>query len=67
MIEEELFNEVKQGKGIDEPCLFPKQEWDSLIEWHPVAKDPYESASKEVKQYHDMYEKMWLRKRRLEK
>lgn len=63
MIEEEMFDEIKQSKGIDEPCLFPKEEWDSLIEWHPVSNihDPYEYAPEEVKKYHDMYENMWLK------
>lgn len=65
MIEEEMINEIKQDKVVDDPCLFPKEEWDSLKEWHPVSNipDPYEHAPEEVKRYHEMYEKLWLNKR----
>lgn len=64
-MEDDLFLEIRQGKVADEPCLFPKEEWDSLIEWHPVSNipDPYEHAPKEVKEYHDIYEKLWLKGR----
>lgn len=64
-MEDDMFREIRQDKGIDEPCLFPKNEWDSLIEWHEVSNisDPYEHAPKEVKQYHEMYEKLWLKNR----
>lgn len=66
MIEEELFDEVKQSKGIDESCLFSKEEWDSLIEWRPISNipDAYEKAPKEVKEYNNMYKKLWLKKSR---
>lgn len=55
MIEEELINEIKQDKGVEEPYS------DSKIEWSPVAKDPYENAPEEVKKYHKLYESLWLK------
>lgn len=57
MIEEELINEIKQDKGVDEPYS------DSKIEWSPVSNipDPYEKAPEEVKQYHKLYESLWLK------
>ncbi len=64
-MEDEMFLEIRQDKGADEPCLFPKEEWDSLIQWQPVSNipDPYEKAPKEVKEYHEIYEKLWLKGR----
>lgn len=29
-MEDEMFLEIRQDKGVEEPCLFPKEEWDSL-------------------------------------
>lgn len=76
-MEEDLIREIKENKVVDEPCLFPKDEWDSLIEWHQVAEekcddtkdfpkekcDPYEHAPKKVKEYHEAYIWMWLKER----
>ena len=46
-----------------EQLLFPKEEWDSLIRWEPVSNlDPYEKAPQSVKDYHEMYTKLWLSK-----
>ena len=64
MIEEEMFDEIKQSKGVDKPCLFPKEEWDSLIEWHPVSNiDEIYKDLPEAKKFHDIYEKLWLKGR----
>lgn len=65
-MEDDLFLEIRQGKDIDEPCLFPKEEWDELIEWHPVSNIPAEEIYKdlpEVKEFHDNYVKIWLKER----
>lgn len=56
--------EIRQDK--QEPCLFPKEEWDSLIEWHPVSNIPTDEIYKdlpEVKEFHDNYVKLWLKGR----
>lgn len=53
-------------KEATEQILFPKEEWDSLIEWQPVSNIPTEEIYKdlpEVKKYHDLYEKLWLKNR----
>lgn len=63
-MEDEMFLEIRQDKGEDEPCLFPKEEWDSLIEWHPVSNlDEIYKDLPEVKKYHEIYEKLWLKNR----
>lgn len=77
MIEEEFFNEIKQDKGVDEPCLFPKEEWDSLIreekcadednipkqKWQPVSNiDEIYKGLPEVLKFHKLYEKLWLKR-----
>jgi hypothetical protein len=61
MIEDEIFAEIKEQKAekIEEPCLFPKKEWDGLVKWHPVALDPYENVPQEIKDYHHSYCKLW--------
>lgn len=46
----------------EEQLLFPKEEWDSLVVWHPVSNIPVEEIYKdlpEVKDYHDSYCRMW--------
>jgi len=56
-----------EKKDTNEQILFPKEEWDSLIHWHPVSNIPTEEIYKdlpEVKKYHDLYEKLWLKKSR---
>jgi len=66
-MENDLFLEIRQGKDIDEPCLFPKEEWDSLIHWQPVSNIPVDEIYKDlpkVKEFHDLYEKLWLKKGR---
>lgn len=58
-----MINEIKQDKGVDEPCLFPKEEWNSLIEWRPVSNiDEIYKDLPEAKKFHDIYESMWLKK-----
>lgn len=50
----------------EESCLFPKEEYDSLIHWQPVSNIPVDEIYKdlpEVKKYHDLYEKLWLKNR----
>lgn len=66
MIEEEILTEIKQEQAdrMEEPYLFPKEEMDSLIKWHPVSNIPVDEIYKdlpEVKRYHDNYVKMWLK------
>jgi len=64
MIEEEMFDEIKQSKGVDEQCLFPKEEWDSLIEWHEVSNlDKIYKGLPEAKEHAEIYERMWLKNR----
>jgi len=49
-----------------EQNLFPKEEWDDLIVWHPVSNIPVEEIYKdlpEVKRYHDNYENFWLKEK----
>ena len=63
-MEDDLFLELRQDRGIDEPCLFPKEEWDSLIKWQPVSNlDEIYKGLPEAKQHAEMYEKMWLKNR----
>ena len=53
-----------QDNVLEEPCLFPKEEWDSLIVWHPVSNIPVEEIYKdlpEVKEFHDTYVNLWLK------
>ena len=48
-----------------EQNLFPKEEWDSLIKWRPVSNIPVDEIYKdlpEVKEFHDSYVKVWLKK-----
>ena len=46
----------------EEPCLFPKKEWDELIHWSPVSNistdEIYEDLP-EVKQFHENYVSLW--------
>ena len=63
-MEDEMFLEIRQGKDIDEPCLFPKNEWDSLIKWQPVSNIPTDEIYKnlpEAKAHAEMYERLWLK------
>lgn len=54
MIEnEQKKEETKEGN------LFSKKEWDSLIQWSPVAKDPYNEVDEKIKKFHDDYIKLW--------
>lgn len=64
MIEDEILSEIKEERAdrMEEPYLFPKEEMDSLIKWHPVSNIPVDEIYKdlpEVKQYHDSYVKLW--------
>lgn len=55
-----------EEKDTNEQILFPKEEWDELIEWHPVSNIPAEEIYKdlpEVKEFHDNYVKIWLKER----
>lgn len=68
MIEDEILNEIKRERAdrVEEPYLFPKEEMDSLIKWHPVSNIPVDEIYKdlpEVKQFHESYVKMWLKQR----
>ena len=68
MIEDEILSEIKQEQAdrMEEPYLFPKEEMESLIKWHPVSNIPVEEIYKDlpkVKQYHESYVKMWLKQR----
>lgn len=59
-MEDDFFREIRQDKGVDEPCLFPKDEWDSLIEWHPVSNlDKVYKDLPEAKKYAEMYIRLW--------
>ena len=69
MIEDEILSEIKQEQAerLEEPYLFPKEEMNSLIKWHPVSNIPVEEIYKdlpEVKQYHDSYVSLWNLKTR---
>lgn len=64
MIEDEILTEIKQEQAdrLEEPYLFPKEEWNSLIKWRPVSNIPVEEIYKdlpEVKKYHDNYVSLW--------
>lgn len=68
MIEDEILAEIKQEQAdrLEEPYLFPKEEMNSLVKWHPVSNIPVDEIYKdlpEVKQYHESYVKMWLKQR----
>ena len=61
-----LTDNVKKSQNREEKCeeqlLFPKEEWDSLIKWHPVSNIPVDEIYEdlpEAKQFHDSYCKMW--------
>lgn len=65
-MEEDFFLKIRQGKGTDDLCLFPKEEWESLIRWQPVSNIPTEEIYKDlpkVKEFHDNYVKLWLTNR----
>lgn len=69
MIEDEILSEIKeeQADRLEEPYLFPKEEMDSLIKWHPVSNIPVDEIYKDlpkVKEWHDNYERFWLNKGR---
>lgn len=66
MIEDEIRQEIQEEKAemMEEPCLFPKKEWDSLVKWSPVSNIPVDDIYKDlpkVKEFHDSYCKMWLK------
>lgn len=68
MIEDEILSEIKQEQAdrLEEPYLFPKEEMNSLIKWRPVSNIPVEEIYKDlprVKEWHDNYERFWLRKK----
>ena len=68
MIEEEIFSEIheEQARKCEEPYLFPKEEMDSLIKWHPVSNIPVDEIYKdlpEVKRFHESYCRFWLNKK----
>jgi hypothetical protein len=58
---------VKKSQNHKEKCeeqlLFPKEELDSLIEWHPVAR---EEKEQEVLQKPDFYNRILLLRRKNE-
>lgn len=61
-IGKKLTDYEKKSQNREEKLLFPKEEWDDLIKWHPVSNIPVEEIYKdlpEVKRYHDSYCKMW--------
>lgn len=63
-MEEDMFMELRQDRGVDEPCLFPKEEWDSLIEWHEVSNlDKIYKDLPQAKEHAEIYERMWLKNR----
>lgn len=63
-MEEDMFMELRQDRGVDEPCLFPKEEWDSLIEWQPVSNiDKIYKDLPQAKEHAEIYERMWLKNR----
>jgi len=69
MIEDEILSEIKeeQADRLEEPYLFPKEEMDSLIKWHPVSNIPVDEIYKDlpkVKEWHENYERFWLNKGR---
>lgn len=64
MNEDEIRQEIQEERAerMEEPCLFPKEEWDSLIHWQPVSNIPVEEIYKDlpdVKQFHDNYCRTW--------
>lgn len=64
MNEDEIRQEIQEERAerMEEPCLFPKEEWDSLIHWHPVSNIPVDEIYKDlpdVKQFHDNYCCTW--------
>ena len=64
MIEDEIRQEIQEEHAeiMEEPTLFPKAEWNSLIKWHPVSNIPVDEIYKdlpEVKQFHDNYVSLW--------
>lgn len=66
MIEDEILSEMKQEQAdrMEEPYLFPKEEMDSLIKWSPVSNIPIDEIYKDlpkVKEWHNNYEKLWLK------
>ena len=66
MIEDEILAEIKQEQAdrLEEPYLFPKEEMDSLIKWHPVSNIPIDEIYKDlpkVKEWHNNYCKFWLK------
>lgn len=66
MIEDEILSEIKQEQAerMEEPCLFSKEEMDSLIHWQPVSNIPVDEIYKDlpdVKRYHDDYVNLWLK------
>ena len=47
---------------VEEQLLFDKEEWDSLIHWHPVSNIPVDEIYKdlpEVRDYHENYCRVW--------
>lgn len=69
MIEDEIRQEIQEEKAerLEEPCLFPKEEWDELkIHWKPVSKFSIDDIYKdlpEAKRFHESFVKMWLKQR----
>lgn len=64
MIEEEILTEIKEDKNESEGLLFPRDEWEELVHWHPVSNIPVEEIYKdlpEVKHFHENYCRFWLK------
>ena len=66
MIEDEIRQEIREelAEIMEEPTLFPKAEWNSLIHWQPVSNIPVDEIYKDlpkVKEWHNNYEKLWLK------
>lgn len=62
MIEDEIKQE--RADRAEEPYLFPKEEMDSLIKWHPVSNIPVEEIYKDLpkaKEFHENYVRFWLK------
>ncbi len=69
-IGKKLTDYVKKSQNCEEKLLFPKEEWDDLIVWHPVSNIPVEEIYKdlpEVKDFHDSYVKIWLNEKTLDR
>ena len=68
MIEDEIRQEIQEERAeiMEEPYLFPKNEWNGLVKWSPVSNIPVDDIYKDlprVKNFHNEYVRMWLKER----